>query len=371
MNLRALLLCSDEKIVRVLRRTLGDLEIDVEHCGGSELAVRTLTRERFEAIVVDCVGESTEEVLRSVRMSPTNKRMVAVAILEPTVGMRAAFDLGANFVLYKPVSAEKAKSSFRAARALMKKERRRNARVPVQIPVQLLNPESGHHIKATTIDLGEGGMAVTLPRRSKLQGRWQVDLTLPGTESELKVDAQFAWEGSGTQVGLRFENRSQEAERVLRAWLEQNSPEAEKDDPPVSCRLVDLTHGGCYLESASPFPLSTRLTLSMRTGDTELGSHGVVRLMHPDRGMGVEFMKKTAEDRSALEKFLGVLGKNREQWPELLVEPEGLEAPGAEQTTATSNDVLLGLFKKQASLPADAFLAELKKRRGAGTAAGR
>jgi hypothetical protein len=32
MNLKSLLLCSDEKIVRVLRRTLGDLDISVEHC---------------------------------------------------------------------------------------------------------------------------------------------------------------------------------------------------------------------------------------------------------------------------------------------------------------------------------------------------
>ena len=32
VELKSLLLCSDEKIVRVLRRTLGDLEIGVEHC---------------------------------------------------------------------------------------------------------------------------------------------------------------------------------------------------------------------------------------------------------------------------------------------------------------------------------------------------
>ena len=32
MSLKSLVLCSDEKIVRVLRRVLGDLEIDVELC---------------------------------------------------------------------------------------------------------------------------------------------------------------------------------------------------------------------------------------------------------------------------------------------------------------------------------------------------
>src|SRR5579872_1464409 len=135
MNLRSLLLCSDEKIVRVLRRTLGDMDISVEHCSSSEVALRHLTRERYEAIIVDCAGPGAASVLRGARTAPCNKRAVAVAILDPAVGLRSAFDLGAHFLLYKPVSAERAKSSFRAARALMKKERRRNSRVAVRMPV--------------------------------------------------------------------------------------------------------------------------------------------------------------------------------------------------------------------------------------------
>jgi len=33
----------------------------------------------------------------------------------------------------------------------------------------------------------------------------------------------------------------------LRQWLNQQSPESEKDDPPVRCKLTDLSLGGCYL----------------------------------------------------------------------------------------------------------------------------
>ena len=32
MSLKSLVLCADEKIVRVLRRVLSDLEIGIEHC---------------------------------------------------------------------------------------------------------------------------------------------------------------------------------------------------------------------------------------------------------------------------------------------------------------------------------------------------
>ena len=375
MDLKSLLLSSDEKIVRVLRRTLGDLEISVEHCTSSEVALRHLTRERFEAIIVDCAGPGAEAVLRSARSAPCNKRAVAVAILDHGVGLRSAFSLGAHFILYKPLSVERAKSSFRAARALMKKERRRNARIPVQIPVELSSLESGARFKVNTTDLGEGGLALSLPRRSKPRGRWELRFTLPGSATALKVEAEFAWEGSGTQVGLRFQDRSPEVARELHEWLGRNTSEIEKDDPPACCQLTDLSLGGCYLDISSPFPVSTRVTLSMRAAGIELKTEGVVRVMHPEKGMGVEFTQTTAEHRALLEKFLSLLNENRDLLPELLVEPEGLETELAEKAeipveSDETEDALIGLFRKQSSLSADSFLAELRKQRGLAATAG-
>jgi CheY-like chemotaxis protein len=368
MNLKSLLLCADEKIVRVLRRTLGDLEIAVELCASAELALRKLTRERFEAIIVDCAGPGAAEVLRNARVSPCNKRAVAVAILDPDVGLRSAFEVGANFVLYKPVSVERSKSSFRAARALMKKERRRNNRIAIQIPLEMSSRESGARFRVNTTDIGEGGLAISLPRRSKPHGYWKVSFTLPGSTAALEVDAEFAWEGAGTQVGLRFQNQTPEFARQLREWLVRNSPEVEKDDPPVCCQLTDLSLGGCYLTIGSPFPVSTRVTLSMRAAGTELRAEGIVRVMHPEKGMGVEFTKNSVEHRALLEKFLSLLTGNRNVLPELMVEPEGFETePSRAAATGVpgeTQDALLGLFRNQAGLPPDSFLAELKKQRG-------
>jgi len=373
MNLKSLLLCSDEKIVRILRRTLGDLDISVEHCASSEIALRQITRGRFEAIIVDCAGPGAADVLGVVRTSPCNQRAVAVAILDPETGLRSAFELGANFILYKPVTAERAKSSFRAARALMKKERRRNTRLQIQIPVEMSSRESGARFKVNTTDLGEGGLAVSLPRRSKPQGQWDLTFTLPGSTAALEVQAEFAWEGSGNQVGLRFLDQSPAVMRQLREWLGRNSPEIEKDDPPVRCQLTDLSLGGCYLETTSPFPASTRVTLSMRAAEVELKAEGVVRLMYPDKGMGVEFTQTTAEHRGLLEKFLSALTENRDLLPELLVEPEGLETETTRDSRTAAapgpEDTLLALFRKRDTLPADSFLAELRKQRGASAAA--
>ena len=64
MSLKSLVLCPDEKIVRVLRRVLGDLDIDVDLCSSADAALRKLTRQRFEAIVADCSDPGAFEVLR-------------------------------------------------------------------------------------------------------------------------------------------------------------------------------------------------------------------------------------------------------------------------------------------------------------------
>lgn len=369
MTLKSLVLSSDEKIVRVLRRTLSELEIGMEHCPDAESAVRKLTRERFEAVIVDCDDPLAASVLRSARNAPSNKRAIAVAIVDGGVGLRSAFDLGAHFVLYKPLSSERAKSSFRAVRALMKRERRRNSRHPIQIPVSMSNRE-GASLKVVTTDLSEGGMAVTIPRNNKPVGRWQLNFALPGASGSIEVAGELAWEGVATQVGMRFLDLSPDTEHHLRDWLNNNSPEGEKDDPPIGCQLTDLSMGGCYLKMASPFPVATRVTLSMKAAGVELRAEGLVRVMHPEVGMGVEFLQTTPEHRQSLEAFLNVLTDNRDVMPELLVQPEGLDAEvGSEAAAARTaaaadpSDGLLELFRDQSGLSTDAFQEELRKQR--------
>ena len=364
MALKSLVLCSDDKIVRVLRRVLGDLDINLELCSESQGALRKLTRQRFEAIIVDCEAQGASDVLRSARSAACNKFAVAVAIVEPEVGLRAAFGLGAHFVLYKPVSSERAKSSFRAARALMKSERRRNARVAVQIPVMMTSPNLGGTMKVNTVDVSEGGMAVSLPKGRKPTGRWHISFSLPGTQQSVDLTAEFAWEGSSAQAGLRFLQTAPDATLKLRGWLQQNSPETEQEDPPIRCQLSDLSLGGCYLELSSPFPVATRVILSMRAASVEVRAQGVVRVMHPDKGMGVEFVQATPEHRSAVEKFLGVLTQNRALLPELLVQPDGLDAEPSRTSPSAENsdDPLLQLFYGD-TLPIDEFHEALRKQR--------
>ncbi|MBZ5597954.1 MAG: PilZ domain-containing protein [Acidobacteriia bacterium] len=371
MKLKSLVLCSDEKIARVLRRVLSDLDITMECCSEAASAIRTLTRQRFEAVIVDCADErAASQVLKSARLAPCNKRAIAVAIIDGQTAVRSAFELGAHFVLYKPISMERTKASFRAARALMKRERRRNTRIPVQMPVTLVpEGESRQRITTSTSDLGEGGIAIQLSRRPKNLGRLRLEFTLPGTQDVIACAGEIAWENAGRQAGIRFLNLSADERNQLKAWVGSHSSETEADDPPAHCKLTDLSLGGCYLEISSPFPVGTRVALAMRAGQTQIQVDGVVRVMHPEVGMGVEFTRRAEQQREHVEKFIQALMKSQGALPDLLVEADGLEtdpepqdlaAPGADP----ADDPLLALFRHKAELTTEAFLIELRRQRG-------
>ncbi|HXM63349.1 MAG TPA: PilZ domain-containing protein [Terriglobales bacterium] len=368
MSLQALVLCSDDKTTRVLRRILSDLEIAVEFCSDADAAVRKLTRRRFEAVVVDCNDEDmAAQALKSVRAAPCNKRSIAVAMIDGQTAVRSAFALGAHFVLYKPISAERARTSFRAARALMKCERRRNTRVPMQIPVALVGEKGSGQRKAVTSDISQGGMSIKLSRRAQKSGPMRIKFTLPGTDHDIECAAEVAWEGDGSQAGIRFSNLSSEQRDHLKVWLARHAPEMELDDPPSPCQLTDLSSGGCYLEMAAPFPMNTRVILIMRLKKLESRVEGVVRVMHPEAGMGVEFTRTTNQQRKHLEEFIHALKSHKGAQPEMVVEPEGMnDAEPVSSTASVMDDLedpLLELFQRNADLTAESFLSELRKQR--------
>lgn len=369
MNLNALVLCSDDKIMRVLRRVLSDLEVDIETCTDADSAVRRLTRTRFEAVVVDCVDEGlAAKVLSSVRSAPCNKRAIAVAMIDGQKAVRSAFALGAHFVLYKPISFERARGSFRAARALMKCERRRNVRVPIELSVSLIVGADQQEI--TTVDISEGGMAVQAPRHLPKSRGVRIKFTLPGVNYVLNCAAEVAWKNPGSNTGVRFLELSREHRQQLKAWLARHSPEIEPDDPPLSCKLTDISAGACYLETNAPFPTRTRVVLTMQASGVRVSTEGVVRVMHPEIGMGVEFTRHTHEHQAQTEKFVQAV-KAEPVTTEFTVLPEGMEDEESSDSapeTAVLEDPLLSLFRRSAEFTSESFGEELRKQRRAGLA---
>ena len=364
-GLQSLLLCSDDSVVRVLRRVLTDLEIGVEHCTELDGAIQKLTRQRFEAVIVDCTTkEIAAKILKGTHSSPANKRAIAVAIIDGQSALKSAFELGAHFVLFKPISLERTKASFRSVRALMKRERRRHSRIPVELSVKLHTENPSRTVEVLTADLSENGIAIK--SKSKLPPAFRVRFTLPGAANEIDCRGEVAWHGNDLQ-GIRFCDLSEDQSSRIKSWIFRQLQGGDADDPPVNCRLTDLSLNACYLETESPFPVRTRLQIVMKVRQMELPVEGMVRVMHPGAGIGVQFTRQNAEEKKRVEEFIHTLVNSEGAVPEIEVRPDAIDnSPSAFSAARIEgdHDPLLSLFHMGSELPPDEFHAELRKQRG-------
>ncbi|HKS76425.1 MAG TPA: PilZ domain-containing protein, partial [Terriglobales bacterium] len=240
-------------------------------------------------------------------------------------------------------------------------------RVPVQVPLQL-RVQNGAETEAILLDLSEGGMDVLsaqpLYPSAAVSGRF----ALPGGDTEIEPHGEVAWANPNGQSGVRFTNLSESLRNTLRQWVGANAGELPPDDPePVSqCKLTDLSLGGCYVETESPFPEQSGIVLTLRVEDMEVQAEGMVRVMHPSFGMGIEFASRTEEQRQAVAGFIEFLTSRPGVMPQLSITPRALSA-GAEYDHPVAEDAmedaLLELLRGGAAMGQEEFLIALRQQR--------
>lgn len=71
-------------------------------------------------------------------------------------------------------------------------------------------------------------------------------------------------------------------------------------------RLRDISHTGAFIEDPRPLPRGHTIRLLIRLGpDSQaITVWGMIRRVEEGKGMGVEFVQVSPDDRAALESFL-------------------------------------------------------------------
>jgi DNA-binding NarL/FixJ family response regulator len=239
MTLSALLVCVDEAAVAVLRQVLNELSIRVESCPEFVRASIRLAQERFDVVIVD--GESNDEVislLRDTRSSRLNDATLAVAVVGGQETIRELFSLGVNFVLYKPVAYDRALSSLRAAREVMRKDKRKNARATVHAhaTADYANVEQE---KATLVDLAQEGMSVRFGKKLPPVSKVYFQFKLPGQTSNVRLSGQLIWQDWNGRAGVQFIDVPKASRRLLTDFLAINVPH-KTDGQRISDVTVEM-----------------------------------------------------------------------------------------------------------------------------------
>lgn len=116
---RVLLFASDERTARWLMPLLSELQFEVEHCPEIFAAIERLTSRSYQAIIADWTQElEAGFFLKTARELKPTKSVFTLAVVDEK-NVTAAFQVGVNGVLQKPVAIEQARNTLLSARQLI------------------------------------------------------------------------------------------------------------------------------------------------------------------------------------------------------------------------------------------------------------
>ena len=368
MDRRALVVCPDQDSASLLTLILSEMGMAAEHTPSISRGLELLDSQHFDAIILDYRADrSSEAFLARIRQSPKNRASMLIAIVDSEFNARPVFGLGANFVLYRPLSSERTRISLRAARGLLRRERRRAPRIPVSSTANVAYP-GAPELNAVLADLSDGGTLIHTANRIPPACKVYFEFALPGQRQLVRLSGEVAWQDASGRTGIRFIDVPQSSRRLMQTWLQQNQantatglparPPASKSsathsfatqsrpgrDPnpepkdatlvsnagnrrgeyrrackigaevyrlgtsvPNRCTLSDISEGGCYVEMPSPLAGEAGVEILVRTADTKLRIRGQVLATHPGFGMGVRFMFRDSVEREEVLRLLAVL----------------------------------------------------------------
>lgn len=232
VRLDGLLFSGDAQVLMVMNQILNSFAIQTEVCTDIGVALEAVTHRRLDALIVDWnTANDPTRVVRGARKSSPNSNSTIVAMVDAGSETHALL-VGANFMIYKPVDLEHATRCMRAAYGTMLQERRRAARVTVEIPVAARISELGV-VEARVSDLSVGGLALHCGRPLQIDSEVSLVLPLPGANGSVRVTGRVVNGNATGRAGVRFSFVPEEDLNLLESWLATELAKLENAEMPL------------------------------------------------------------------------------------------------------------------------------------------
>ncbi|HEX7288096.1 MAG TPA: PilZ domain-containing protein, partial [Candidatus Angelobacter sp.] len=213
----------DPEVQRAIRRVLESTNIDLELSQSVDQTRMALGRRKYDAVLVDCEDmQGAAVVLRDLRQGKSNRNCIAFALVNARTSIQKAFEMGANFVLDKPISVDRATRSMRAAQGLILRERRRYHRHLVRA-TGAITVDSGSEVPVNITNISQGGISIECARRLDQGGAARLRFQLPGARHTLEVKGEVMWSTPDGKSGIRFQVISVDMKKELDSWLERRA----------------------------------------------------------------------------------------------------------------------------------------------------
>jgi hypothetical protein len=232
LRLDGLLFTGDRSVISTMNPILDSFAIETEICDRLDTALDTVTHRRLDAVIVDWdTAADPTRVVRAARKSSPNSNSTIVAMVSEGAETHALL-VGANFMIHKSENVDSAKRLMRAAYGTMLQNRRRAARVPVDIPVVARVSELGT-INAKISDLSVGGLALQSNQMLPIDREVLAQFWLPGRDCVIHASGRVVNANAAGRAGVKFSFIPEEDLGHLENWLAFELAKLEKAEMPT------------------------------------------------------------------------------------------------------------------------------------------
>jgi DNA-binding response OmpR family regulator len=207
----------------VLPAVLLEARIETEITDEVPKAIQLLRERKFEAVIVDYDLDGAEAVLRDIDLYPSNRTAIAFGIV-PERDVCNGLPPGAKFIMTKPVLADQAQRTLRAASGLLIREYRRYFRCALEVPINLT--VANREVGAKTTNISMGGLALRTTQVIKLAEKFRLEFELPQTGT-VETDGEVVWADTQGRAGMHFLDPPEVAKKRLQTWLDSKMNEGK------------------------------------------------------------------------------------------------------------------------------------------------
>jgi CheY-like chemotaxis protein len=217
MAFNALLMCREEKHLRILGDALDKVGMEQEVCLSAPEALDLTVQRHYSALVIDFDLPGAATVARMARLAPARRRPVIFGMIGALTEISEAFQSGANFIIYKPLGAEQIIRCLRAGRGFMRPDRRRSQRQSLESLVYLQFGMAA--LPAMVLDMNQSGMALQAPEPLPPVQQVPLRFVLPGTSRMVEGTGEVIWADDGGRAGMLFSRLTPASRKYLKQWF--------------------------------------------------------------------------------------------------------------------------------------------------------
>ena len=217
MAFNALLMCREEKHLRVLGKALDEVGMEQEVCLSAPEALDLTVQRHYSALVIDFDLPGAATVARMARLAPARRRPVIFGMIGALTEISETFQAGANFIIYKPLGAGQIVRCLRAGRGFMRPDRRQSQRQSLESLVYLQFGIAA--LPAMVLDLNQNGMALQAPEPLPPVQQVPLRFVLPGTSQMVEGMGEVIWADDGGRAGMLFSRLTPASRKYLKQWF--------------------------------------------------------------------------------------------------------------------------------------------------------